>query len=97
MTVTAPTELQHREFQIRSTNAEAREFTGIGVPYGEEIEHWFGRETFDPGSVEDADTARVLWQHREPIGVITGTRETDSGLEVTGRISRTARDRKSVV
>ena len=91
MTVTAPTELQHREFQIRSTNAEAREFTGIGVPYGEEIEHWFGRETFDPGSVEDADTARVLWQHREPIGVITGTRETDSGLEVTGRISRTAR------
>jgi HK97 family phage prohead protease len=91
VTVTAPTELQHREFQIRATNAEAREFTGIGVPYGEEIEHWFGRETFDPGSVEGADTARVLWQHREPIGVIVSTRETDGGLEVTGRLSRTAR------
>lgn len=86
-----PEGVQHREFQIRATNAEAREFTGIGVPYGQEIEHWFGRETFDPGSVEDADTARVLWQHREPIGVIISTRETDTGFEVTGRISRTLR------
>lgn len=90
MTV-VPTDRQVREFQVRSTNAEAREFTGIGVPYGSEIEHWFGRETFDPGSVIDAENARVLWQHREPIGVITSTRETADGFEVTGRISKTLR------
>ncbi|QTF71760.1 HK97 family phage prohead protease [Arthrobacter woluwensis] len=86
-----PTDRQTREFEIRSANSEAREFTGIGVPFGQEIEHWFGRETFDPGSVTEADQARVLWQHREPIGVITSTRETAEGFEVTGRISRTPR------
>lgn len=91
MTVTVPTDRQTREFQIRAANEEQRTFTGIGVPYGQEIEHWFGRETFDAGSVQDAENARVLWQHREPIGVITSTRETSDGFEVTGKISRTPR------
>lgn len=90
MTVTIDkTQMQHRELQIRSTDTDKREFTGIGVPYGEVIEHFFGAETFDRGSIEGADEARVMWQHREPIGVITGFRDTDNGFEVTGRISET--------
>ncbi|MGJ9424733.1 HK97 family phage prohead protease [Nesterenkonia halotolerans] len=83
--------LMVRSVEIRATaDTEAREFTGLGVPYGEEIEHWFGRETFDPGSV-DSDGARVFWNHREPIGRLTKGADTDAGHEVTGVISRTAR------
>ena len=97
-TRTAPdkTQIQHRELQIRAADTEKREFTGIGVPYGEEIQHMFGSETFDRGSVQDAENARVLWQHREPIGVITGYRETDSGFEVTGKISETERGNEAM-
>lgn len=97
MTVTIDkTQMQHRELHIRSTNAEKREFTGIGVPYGEVIEHLFGAETFDRGSIEGAEDARVMWQHREPIGVITSYRDTDEGFEVTGRISETERGNEAM-
>lgn len=89
---TTPTagQLQQRAFQIRSTDTEKREFTGIGVPYGEVIEHFFGRETFEAGSVElDPAGARVLFQHGEPIGLITHSEETPEGFRVTGKISAT--------
>ena len=89
-TAPAAGQLQQRAFQIRSTDTEKREFTGIGVPYGEVIEHWFGRETFDAGSVElDPAGARVLFQHSEPIGLITDAEETPEGFRVTGKISAT--------
>lgn len=89
-------QIQHRELLIRSADSDKREFTGLGVPYGEVIEHFFGAETFDRGSIEGADEARVLWQHREPIGVITGYRETDAGFEVTGKISETERGNEAM-
>jgi len=86
--------LMVRSVEIRAAaDSEAREFTGIGVPYGEEIGHWFGREMFDAGSV-DSEGARVFWNHREPIGRITQGADVDGdtpGHEVTGKISRTAR------
>lgn len=72
-----------------ATDDDRREVSGIGVPYGEVIEHWFGRESFAPGSVESAG-ARLLWQHRDPIGVITTGKDSDAGHEITGRVSRTA-------
>ena len=86
-----------RKFAVRAADTEKREFTGLGVPYGEEIEHFFGTETFDAGSIERADEARILWQHREPIGVATATRETAEGFEITGRISRTPRGDEAMV
>lgn len=88
--------VMHRELLIRSTDSEKREFDGLGVPYGEEIEHYFGAEMFDRGCIEDAENARVLWQHREPIGVITAGRDTDAGFEVTGKISRTDRGNEAM-
>lgn len=80
-----------REFAVRSADADKREVTAIGVPYGEEIQHYFGAETFDAGSIERADEARIMWQHREPIGRPTATRDTPGGFEITYTISRTPR------
>lgn len=85
-----------RAVQIRASNTEGkREFTGIGVPYGQQIEvrDWFGKHTeeFEPGSVEmDAGGAKVFWRHGEIIGRITKGADTDAGYEVTGSISDTS-------
>lgn len=97
MTVTIDkSKTQHRELHIRSTNTEKREFTGIGVPYGEVIEHYFGAETFDRGSVEDAENSIVLYRHDDPVGVITSFRDLEEGFEVTGRLSETERGNEAM-
>lgn len=82
-----------RTYLIRAagTDTGAREVDGVGVPYGEVVEHFFGRETFDPGSITEADTARVLWQHREPIGRVIETRDGPESFDLTARISQTPR------
>lgn len=72
---------------------DGRTLRGIGVPYGVTIEHLFGRETFDPGSIEDADTALILWQHdtAEPIGRVSETDDTPEAMNLTARLSQTRR------
>lgn len=95
MTRTAPTEPLIRSAVVRAAGtAEAMEFTGIGVPYGERIEvmDWFGRhsEEFEPGSVELAETgAKIYWRHGEIIGRLTEGRDTDAGYELDAKISDT--------
>ncbi|NQX26836.1 HK97 family phage prohead protease [Microbacteriaceae bacterium VKM Ac-2854] len=82
---------QTRDIQIRSVSAETREVQGIGVPFGEIYERWGFRETFNPAcEFRDIDTAKVLYLHREPIGRITRSERTASGMDITGTISRTA-------
>jgi len=82
---------QERSLEIRSVDHEAREITGIGVPYGIEINLWDDyREQFAPGSV-DATGAILRYAHSEPIGRITSTTDTEAGLEITGVISQTDR------
>lgn len=79
------------DLNTRSIDEGTREFTAIGVPYGPVYDMGWGyRERFEKGSVDAAD-AVLVYQHRDPIGTITGTRETDAGLEVTARISNTPR------
>lgn len=90
MSLSPPMEPQTRTLEIRAADTEAREITGIGVPFDSPIELWWGREEFAPGSV-DATGARAVWQHGEVIGVISSHREIDGGLEVTAKISKTAR------
>lgn len=87
---------QRAEFVMRATPAEdpeERSITGLGVPYAEPIEHLFGRELFDPGSLEHAETAVILWQHdrESPIGRVTRAEDTDEGMVITARLSTTAR------
>lgn len=75
----------------RSIDEGTREFTAIGVPYGPVYDMGWGyRERFEKGSV-DATGAVLVYQHRDPIGTITGARDTEDGLEITARISHTAR------
>lgn len=71
-------------------DGDAREFTAIGVPYGEVIEHYFGRETFDPGSVEGSGDAILLYRHGEVIGVILDGVDVADGHQINARISATA-------
>lgn len=76
--------------EVRSVDEETRSFTAIGVPYGQIYDLGYYRERFERGAV-DATDAVLVYQHVDPIGVITGTRETDEGLEIDARISKTER------
>lgn len=76
--------------QVRSVDEETRSFTAVGVPYGQIYDLGYYRERFEPGSV-DATDAVLVYQHAEPIGTITATRETDAGLEIDAHISETSR------
>ncbi|MFB9775384.1 phage major capsid protein [Brevibacterium otitidis] len=80
--------------------ADGRGFTGIGVPYGEEIELWGLRERFEPGCVEldmDGVPSLVLWRHDEPIGKITAGRDTETGFEIEASLSATERGREAAM
>lgn len=91
--------LQRAEFTLRAAPTDdpeagdARTITGLGVPYGAVIEHMFGRETFDPGSIEGAESAVILWQHlrEEPVGRVTAVEDAEDGMTITARLSSTAR------
>lgn len=76
--------------EVRSVDEETRSFTAVGVPYGQIYDLGYYRERFEPGSV-DATDAVLVYQHAYPIGTITATRETDSGLEIDAHISETSR------
>lgn len=85
--------------EVRAKDDTGRSFTGVGVPYGEEIDLWGIRERFESGSVEldpDGVPSLILWQHRhdEPIGRITAGRDTEAGFEIEGSLSDTERGRE---
>lgn len=85
-------EVQIRSFEVRATSdSEARELTGIAVPYDTEIQLWDGYfEKFAPGSIEDA-AAILRYGHREPLGVILTREEAAEGRRITAKVSRTQR------
>ncbi|QJD53903.1 major capsid and protease fusion protein [Microbacterium phage BrokMonster] len=87
MTVTMET----RELHVRAAvNAETREISGVGVPYGETITVWGQRERLNAGSVE-AEGAKLFYRHSEPIGVVTAAKDDATGWHPTAKISATAR------
>lgn len=93
-TLTDESGLMVRTMQVRATDTDKREFTGVGVPYGETYQMGDGMsERFEAGAVTEADTAKIFWQHREVIGRVTDSRETADGFEITGKISDTSRGR----
>lgn len=83
--------LMHRSFAIRAKDTAKREFTGIGVPYGETYDMGYGLfERFEPGAVDPEDGAKIFWQHREVIGRVKAGVDVKAGHEITAKISDTA-------
>jgi HK97 family phage prohead protease len=80
--------------EFRVTNSEAREVTGIAVPY-DRVERG---EMFARDSVELDPEAKLMWQHdqREPIGKIVEGRHTPEGFEITARLSATQRGLEAI-
>lgn len=75
----------------RDAETDAHTLTAVGVPYDVEIALWDGwREKFAPGAIDD-EGAILRYGHAEPIGLITKTRETEHGREITARLSHTPR------
>ena len=98
MTTPAPPALLVRDVQCRAADVEAaapdaREFTGVAVPFNDPttIRDWFGtyHEQIAPGAVEHEDDVKVFWRHGEVIGRVTAGEDTDAGWQVTGRLSDT--------
>ena len=84
--------LEIREFNIRETNTELREVSGIAVPYGQTTDlGWGTKERFEVGSAIPAGDAMLFWRHDEPIGKIIEHEQTDEGLVIRARISETPR------
>lgn len=85
------TDLETRSFEVRLEDAEAREVSGIAVPWDDEISVGGFRERFDRGSVNPAENVLLLYGHSEPIGRIVEHSDTDAGHEIRAVISKTPR------
>ena len=83
--------LEQRSFEIRKVNTEAREVTGVAVPFDSTVEVGGFKERFERGAISDASETLLFWNHEEVIGKVTRGEETDEGYEVTAVISETVR------
>jgi uncharacterized protein len=79
-----------REIEIRELQAEERIVTGIAIPWGEVIDLGFTKESFTRGSVSASVSNPLFYQHKDPIGRIIDGVDTEEGLLVRAKISKTA-------
>lgn len=86
-------QLLTREYAASAQSSDDRTVSGIAVPYGDEIEYTRGYfETVAPGAFnpETNGPVKLFWSHRDVIGTVTEARNTETGLEITARISETS-------
>lgn len=83
--------METRSYELRSVNEEAREVTGLAVPYGSVTSVGGYQESFERGAIEDASETLLFWNHQEPIGRVVRGEETEDGYVITAVISQTAR------
>lgn len=85
--------METRSFEIRAVNQEAREVTGLAVPYNETVSiAGIYQERFAQGAISnDVTNVKLLWMHQEPIGLVTRGEDTPDGYLITARISQTPR------
>lgn len=82
-----------REYAASAQSSDDRTVSGIAVPYGDEIEYTRGYfEKIAPGAFnpETNGPIKLFWSHRDVIGTVTEARNTETGLEITARISETS-------
>ena len=83
-------EMIKRSFEIRATDTEKREVSGIAVPYNETYDMGGGKlERFAKGSVDTTAHVKLFRDHNEIIGVVTEMQESDEGLLIKAKISET--------
>lgn len=83
-------EMITRSFEIRSTDEEKREVSGIAVPYNDAINIGGGMmERFERGAVDLNADVKLFRDHKEVIGKVLEMAETDDGLLVRAKISDT--------
>lgn len=83
-------EMITRSFEIRATDTEKREVSGIAVPYNETIEIGGGlQERFEKGAVDLEANVKLFRDHKEIIGKVTELSDTDEGLFIRAKISDT--------
>lgn len=81
----------------QAEEGDGRTLEGIAVPFNQIIDTWEGAETFDPDCrFDEADTAKLCYQHGELIGRITSAESREDGLHITARISDTQQGRDVV-
>jgi HK97 family phage prohead protease len=84
------TDMITRSFEIRATDAEKREVSGMAVPYNDTIDIGGGwSERFEKGSIDLNANVKLFRDHEDIIGVVTEMEETDEGLMIKARISET--------
>ena len=84
------TDMITRSFEIRATDAEKREVSGMAVPYNDTIDIGGGwSERFEKGAVDLNADVKLFRDHEDIIGVVTEMEETDEGLMIKAKISET--------
>ncbi len=85
-----------RSFEIRATDTEKREVSGIAVPFNETIDIGGGwSERFEKGAVDLTADVKLFRDHNEIIGKVTEMAESDEGLLIKAKISSTTqKDRR---
>lgn len=79
-----------RSFEIRETNQETREVSGIAVPYDNTIDIGGGwSERFEKGAVDLNADVKLFRDHKEIIGLVTEMKDSDEGLSIRAKISET--------
>lgn len=80
-----------RDFEIRASNSDTREVSGVAVPFNDTIDIGGGmKEKFAPGAVDLNANVKLFRDHKEIIGVVTNMSEDQNGLNITAKISETA-------
>ena len=85
-------DLETRTFQVELEDLEDRTVIGRAVPYNTPTDVGGYKESFQRGAFGAVKkNLPLLYQHNEPVGKITATRDADDGLHIAARISETAR------
>lgn len=84
-------DLEQRSLEIRKVDTETRTVVGVAAPYGQVIQIGGYKESFERGAFGDPQGVKLFWNHQEPIGRITETRDDEDGFTITAVISKTAR------
>lgn len=79
-----------RSFEIRATDTETREVSGVAVPFNDTIDIGGGmKEKFAPGAIDINANVKLFRDHKDIIGVVTKMSEDQNGLNITAKISET--------